>query len=125
MVPGPHPAAQPGAGGGINIIRQDGTVLPPMPPGLPPPFGAPAAGGPSALPPSPAPSPGRSKFARSHDELSSLLPGDVFHALDTTAGMDTVKRIKLHAACRNTTMAAVLEYTASAPFNHKTSLALS
>jgi hypothetical protein len=39
--------------------------------------------------------------------------------------MDTAKRIKLHAACRNTTMAAVLDYTTSAPFHHQTSLALS
>ena len=60
-----------------------------------------------------------------HAELSQLLPPDVYHALDSTTGMETSKRAKLQESCLKHDLSMVLDCTTSAAFGHQMVLALS
>jgi hypothetical protein len=83
-------AAPPAPSALINIARPAGPVAPP------------AAASPSlplAQPPAPtrcSGTLGKRTFLLGHDELSKLLPPDVYWALDLTANMGQEKRAKLH-----------------------------
>jgi hypothetical protein len=77
-------------------------------------------------PQSPAqPSPLQKRKWLMHTELSARLHLDVYHALDTTTGMDMQKRAKLQESCLKHDMSLVLDCTTSAAFGHQLILALS
>jgi hypothetical protein len=59
-----------------------------------------------------------------HDELAALLPPEAYLTLDSAAGMDLERRAKLHKACKDSTVTAVLDNTTPASFGHQTLLAL-
>ena len=122
----PDNAPPPPQPDGINIDRGAGA-----------PGGAPQAAG-SGLP-NPAdgasgtgapqgsahPSPPTKRKWLLHAKLSLLLPPDVYHALDSTTGMETSKRAKLQESCLKHDLSMVLDCTTSAAFGHQMVLALS
>jgi hypothetical protein len=59
-----------------------------------------------------------------HDELTDLLPPEVYLALDSTAGMDQERSAKFYKACKDSTVTAVLDNTTSAAIGHQTLLTL-
>ena len=111
--------APPSGADGININRPpDGTGGPPSSDGS----GTSSAAPPATKPPAPPPTSSPKRLL--HDDLIALLPADVYHALDATAGMSPEKRAKFHDSCRRSSLAAVLDWTTSPPFGHQAILAL-
>jgi hypothetical protein len=113
-------AASSAASGTINTLR-------------PPPHGsasAPTSSGAGAqaqqmAPPQASPGgPQKRPFAMMHDELAAVLPAEVYHALDTASHMEPEKRVKFHAACKNSTVTTLLDNTVSAAFGHQVLLTL-
>ena len=110
---------------GINIARPDppaaaGAVhlAQPAVPGAP----SPPSGGALWSPTTP-PTATKRKWLM-HAELSTVLPPEVYSALDSSAGMDANARAKLQRTCRDTDLASVLDPTTSAAFTHQTALVL-
>ena len=78
-----------------------------------------------AAPPQASPGgPHKRAFALMHDELAAVLPSEVYHALDTASHMEPEKRVKFHAACKNSTVSTLLDNTVSAAFGHQVLLTL-
>ena len=118
----PDNAPPPPQPDGININR--GAGAPPMPVQGPPPPPA-NAGGTGAPHGSADSSPPPKRKWLMHADLSRLLPPDVYHALDSSAGMETSKRAKLQESCLKHDLSMVLDCTTSAAFSHQMALALS
>jgi hypothetical protein len=57
-----------------------------------------------------------------HEDLSLLLPPNVYHALDSSSGMEGLKHAKLQKTCKKYNMSKLLDATTSAAFGHQTSL---
>ena len=59
-----------------------------------------------------------------HDELFSLLPSEVYTALDANGHLNATQRDKMQKACRESAAGALYDPTVSAPFGHQILLAL-
>ena len=97
----------------------------PVPRAAPPPRNGPDAGGTGTQQGSANPSPPSKRTWLMHSDLSQLLPPDVYHALDSTTGMETSKRAKLQESYLKHDPSMVLDCTTSAALGHQMVLALS
>ena len=108
---------------GINTSRDKNAQQPPSPAG--------AGGSASASSASAAPTPtkvialsGTKRKFMMHDELFSLLPSEVFAALDANGHLNASQRDKMQRACRESAAGALYDPTVSAPFGHQILLSL-
>ena len=108
---------------GINTSRDKNASQPLSPAG--------AGGSASASAASAAPTPtkvidlrGSKRKFMMHDELFSLLPSEVYTALDANGHLNATQRDKMQKACRESAAGALYDPTVSAPFGHQILLAL-